>query len=480
MTDKNKNNKNFIDRIYDKIVGKDHIAGDAAEFQPDAIYLEHQNPGFPLHIVWYSILFLLALGLVYACITEIDKVVVAEGKIVTTRPPMTIKPFERTVVKKVHVLTGAKVKKGDLLISFDPTFNKAELEKQREQYASLEAQRRRLEAENNKQPFSSELTAEDKKLDTDLQEALQDNLILQKMIFDSRTRYYDEKLKAYDENIASTENTFKTLELSKGDYEDRKKKTNEIKDMYSDLHKKKVASKKEKLQAEIEVIGYEIQMDQLDMQIVDYGHQLMILRSERNSFITDWKRTLVEELVNVTRNWLAYKREITKSRRYTDLLELRAPCDAVVHEIAPFQEGSAVREAESLITLIPTDVPLEAEIDIKAKDIGLVKVADKGRIKFDAYPFQQHGTLDGEVRYISQDAFEKGQDGAKNNPRLDAERKGSFYQVRLVMSGSFLNPKDVVMPGMRVVAEIKVGKRRIISYIINPFIKAMNESIREP
>ena len=110
----------------------------------------------------------------------------------------------------------------------------------------------------------------------------------------------------------------------------------------------------------------------------------------------------------------------------------------------------------------------------------MIKVGDTGRIKFDAYPFQQHGTLDGTVRYISQDAFEKGQDGAKNNPRLDAERKGSFYQVRLVMSGEFLNPKDVVMPGMRVVAEIKVGKRRIISYIINPFIKAMNESIREP
>ena len=108
------------------------------------------------------------------------------------------------------------------------------------------------------------------------------------------------------------------------------------------------------------------------------------------------------------------------------MLELRAPCDAVVHEIAPFQEGSAVREAESLITLIPLDVPLEAEIDVKAKDIGLIKVEDKGRIKFDAYPFQQHGTLDGNVRYISQDAFEKAQDRAKNNPRLDAEQKGSF------------------------------------------------------
>lgn len=480
MTDKNKNKTSFFDKIYDKIVGKNHIAGEAAEFQPDAIYLEHQNPGFPLHIIWYSILCLLILGLIYASITEVDKIVVAEGKIVTTRPPMTIKPLERTVVKKVHVLTGAKVKKGDLLISFDPTFNEAELEKQREQYASLEAQRRRLEAENNNSSFSGEFTAEDKKLPADFQDDLRDNLKLQKMIFDARTRYYNEKLKAYDENIASTENTYKTLEVSKGDYEERKKMTTEIKEMYSDLHKKKVASRKEKLQAEIEVIGYEIQMDQLDMQIVEYAHQLMILKSERNSFVTDWKRTLVEELVNVTRNWLAYKREITKAIRYNDLLELRAPCDAVVHEIAPFQEGSAVREAESIITLIPTDVPLEAEIDIKAKDIGLVKVGDKGRIKFDAYPFQQHGTLDGEVRYISQDAFEKGQDGAKNNPRLDAERKGSFYQVRLVMSGKFNKPEDTVMPGMRIVAEIKVGKRRIISYIINPFIKAMNESIREP
>ena len=269
MTEK-KSNKNLLDKIYDKIVGKEHIAGEAAEFQPDAIYLEHQNPGFPLHIVWYSILFLLALGLIYACVTEIDKVVVAEGKIVTTRPPLTIKPLERTVVKKVHVLTGAKVKKGDLLISFDPTFNKAELDKQREQFASLEAQRRRLEAENKKSDFQSALTEKDKQLPQDFRDDLRDNLVLQKMIFDARKQYYDEKLKAYEENIASTENTFKTLEKSKSDYEDRKKKTTEIKEMYTDLHKQKVASKKEKLTAEIEVIGYEIQMDQLDMQIVEF------------------------------------------------------------------------------------------------------------------------------------------------------------------------------------------------------------------
>ena len=463
---------NPFKKIYAKIyhhLTKD-VTGEAAEFQPDAIYLEHQKPAFPLHIVWYSTLVLLILGIIYACITEIDKVVVAEGKIVTTRPPLTIKPLERTVVKKVHVMTGSRVKKGDLLFTFDPTFNEAELEKQKEQYASLEAQRLRLTAENNNQDFVVDLAKDDPNR----------NLMLQKMIFDARKRYYNEKLQGYNENITRTESTFKSLEKSKQRYIDRESKTKQIADMLEDLNKRKVTSTKELLETQIQVIGIEIQMDQLDMQLVEYGHQLMILKSERNTFMTDWKRSIVEELVEVTRNCVAYEREITKSERYNDLLELRAPCDGVVHEIAPFQEGSAVREAESLITLIPLDVPLEAEIDVKAKDIGLVKVGDQGRVKFDAYPFQQHGTLDGVVRYISQDAFEKGQDRAKNNPRLDAEQKGSFYQLHLTLSGRFTNPKDVVMPGMRVVAEIKVGKRRIISYIINPFIKAMNESIREP
>jgi len=60
-----------------------------------------------------------------------------------------------------------------------------------------------------------------------------------------------------------------------------------------------------------------------------------------------------------------------------------------------------------LISLIPIDVEFEAEVDIPAKDISWVKVGDECRLKFDAFPFQQCGTLTGYIFYISQDAFNR-------------------------------------------------------------------------
>jgi len=37
-----------------------------------------------------------------------------------------------------------------------------------------------------------------------------------------------------------------------------------------------------------------------------------------------------------------------------------------------------------------------------------------------------------------------------------------------------------LLPGMRLRAEIRVGNRTVMNYILNPFVKAMDEAIREP
>jgi HlyD family secretion protein len=60
--------------------------------------------------------------------------------------------------------------------------------------------------------------------------------------------------------------------------------------------------------------------------------------------------------------------------------------------------------------------------------------------------------------------------------------KSSVYHARIIVSGKLENVPDSfrLIPGMELKAEIKVGKRRIIEYIIHPLIKALDESIREP
>ncbi len=444
---------------------RQHLERAAADFQPDAILLESAGPGIPCHLVWAVILLLLVAGIVWASVSKIDKIVVADGRLVTTRQNITMKPLERSVIKTVHVLPGQRVSPGQLLFTFDVTGNRADLQRLIEQRVSLLAQQERLNAELNRVPFTPA-------------ESSGNDYRLQSKIFESRNLYFQEKNNTYDENIRRLEVTIEALEQSLVKYKERQEALKKIEDIFVTLHEKNATSTKELLQTQIEVIGMDIQVDQQTAQLLEYRHQLQALKAEKNSFLTDWRRQIIEELVEVDRNLISVDKQIPRAEMLVENAELRAPCAAVVHEIAPFQEGSAVREAESLITLVPLTEKMEAEVDIPAKDIGHVKLDDSARLKFDAYPFQQYGTLDGKLRYISQDAFTR----APAESMQSTDGQPSYYQGRMVISGRFngRNEHLPLIPGMRLRAEIKVGERTVISYLFYPFIKAMDESLREP
>jgi len=133
-----------------------------------------------------------------------------------------------------------------------------------------------------------------------------------------------------------------------------------------------------------------------------------------------------------------------------------------------------VREAEALITLVPLDSEIELEAEVLPQDIGKVHVGSEVRVKLNSFPFQKYGTLDGVVRTISEDSFQK-QQGEPGNAR-------TYYRTRITLSGKLRNiPKEFrLIPGMECQAEIKVGDRRIIEYLIHPLIKSLDESMREP
>ena len=171
----------------------------------------------------------------------------------------------------------------------------------------------------------------------------------------------------------------------------------------------------------------------------------------------------------------ARRKELEKTRQLQAYVSLCAPEDGVVHTIAPVSIGSAVREVEPLLTLVPLHQGLEAEVSIPTEYIGKVAAGHDARLKLAAFPFQKYGTLDGTVRYISRDAFtETAEDGGK---RLR-------YMARITIDANALERKReeglFILPGMELTAEILAGKRRIIEYLTYPLIKSLDEAMREP
>jgi HlyD family secretion protein len=446
-----------------KIKNKNIIAPDVIEFQSDALELEHKKlPWFGRFGTIFIALFIVAI-VVWASICKVDTVVEANGKLIAVTQNITMKPLERTVIKKINVVVGQFVKKNQVLITFDPTFNQAEEERLAEQLQSLEAQYSRLNAECKEQRYPKQA---EKNITNDTRS--------QVAIFQKRAKYRQQQLLYFTQNMSRIEASIHSNQESYIKQQERLKALLKIEQMFDQLYKKQSISLKQLLETQISRLQMESEVDKLKNRTVELKHELLSAEASKNSFIAEWNKKISEEMVSVEREINGVKKQLDKAKRLNSLVVLRAPCAAVVHEIAQFSEGSGVREAEALITLVPINCKIEVEANIIPRDIGKVKIGDAVRIKLNAFPFQKHGTLMGNLRVISENTFQDGQ--------ATMGQKQAVYHARMAITGKLENVPDSfrLIPGMELRAEIKVGRRRIISYLLHPLIKALDESIREP
>jgi hemolysin D len=168
--------------------------------------------------------------------------------------------------------------------------------------------------------------------------------------------------------------------------------------------------------------------------------------------------------------------QLAKADKRNQLVQLTAPADAVVLDIGKLSEGSMARAAEAAVYPGAAGRPAGGRSRDRFARHRLYQDRRPVHLKVDAFPFQKHGALDGKVRTISSDAFkrEQVQPGQGNE---------AYYSARIAFGKATLRkmaPGARLLPGMTVSAEIVVGQRSVMSYLLWPLTKAMDESIREP
>jgi hemolysin D len=170
---------------------------------------------------------------------------------------------------------------------------------------------------------------------------------------------------------------------------------------------------------------------------------------------------------------------VAKAARLHDLVVMTAPTDGVVLDVAALTAGSVVRDAEPLVTIIPNNAPLIAEVMIASGDVGYISVGAEVQMKIDAFPYQRHGTIAGRLQSVGEESFAA---GSGSGPTSDA-RGGAFHRGRVALLDVKLEhlPAGVkLFPGMTLTAEIKAGSRSVLSYFLYPLTRGLSESVREP
>jgi len=438
-------------------VGKDATALD---FLPDADAIERNPLPLYLRITVHTLGLALFLFIVWASFSEVERIVVASGRLVNPLPNIVVQPLETSIIQKIEVQVGQEVRKGQILATLDPTFAQADEAQLRSRLRSLDTQTQALNAE---------LLGKSTPLPMDA------DSLLQAQLSRERQANYAAQLSKLEQNIARVASTLETNRRDQLVMAQRMKSLNEMEAMQEALVAQNFGARLHLLEARDRRLAAERELQLANNRESELRNELAALQSEKIVFGKSWRQKAMEDLLNIARDRDGINEQLQKADKRKQLVALVSPVDAVVLDMAKLSQGSVVQAAEQMFTLVPVGAVLEAEVKIDALDIGYIKTGDLVHIKLDAFPYQKHSALDGRVRTISEDAF-----------RRDSAAPGamdSFYMSRIAYGDSKLKKmpdKARLLPGMTLSAEIVVGKRSVMSYLLWPLTKAMNESMREP
>lgn len=449
---------------------------------PPAIALDFLSPAQEIEqrplprlarITLYALLLGLAAGTAWAAWADLDKVVTARGRLVTTTATIIAQPLETVVIRAIEVKPGDLVRKGQVLAVFDPTFAQADVGQLEAKRFSLEAQIGRLDAElAEKATFVPVSTQPDALSGAEPMAAVQ----LQVQLFKERRDYLAARMRQYDESVARVEKKLATNRRDQAVLQERSRTLGEIQGMRQELLARNSGSRLTLLEAKDQRLEVERLLSVAVNTEAELVQERAVIAAERAAFVMDWRQKAAEELVAARRDRDGVMEQLSKAARRNELVTLTAPADAVVLEVAKRSVGSVAQPAEPLITMVPAEAPLEAEVQIEAPDIGLLRLDDAARLKLEAFPFQRHGTLPARLRTISEDAFARKEGEKTTNGQ-------AYYLARLALEGGALRgvpPDTRLLPGLTLSAEIVIGRRTVLSYFLYPLMKAFDESLREP
>ena len=444
----------------------------AVPFQPDAAMIEETPLPWAARSAIYLVAALVVTAALWATFSQVDRVVTARGKLVTIDPLIVVQPLETAIIRTINVGLGDSVKAGTVLATLDPTFTESQETANRERLNSMRAEERRLTAEIYHKPFPPEPG------DDSLEPKY---LALQTAVYAHREAEYQAAVSSYDADIARFQASLATNRTAQNGLQERMKVIGQVESMRQELYNISAGSRLNLLTTQLDRLSLGDQLAEKGQQQKELEQQLASAREQKEKYINNWVREGGERLTTVQQDIATATQQLISAERRRSLVVMRAPADGVVLELGQRSIGSVAREAEPLITLVPLGNKVEAEVDVDSSDVAHLRVGDKVRVKLDALPFQRHGTLSGVLRVITENSFQPEKKAA--GPADKPDGQPAFFRARVALGPLALQnvPSDFrLIPGMTAAAEINVGRRTVISYLLDPVVRLFDESLREP
>lgn len=389
------------------------------DFMPSMLEIIERPAHKAGSIIILTFFSLLLIAIIWAGNSKIDIITAANGSIQPAGNLNVIKAYSNSTVKAIYIREGEYVKKGDILIELDMDSIKVNEKKLLKQKKVCQV----------KQKLYDKIGKED--------------------ISKVKVESYEKELKPCVQTIldedSSYQNTIQSLKREESNADiNRKIAKIQLEEYKENGTKRQVKSQKLILKQ------YELEKKQTNDKIKDAKLQYS---AKVNSNLVEIKQELEEINSNIEQYKLSKKFQ-----------KITAPVNGCINTISVNTIGQVVSGSEELVTIVPGSASLEMVCYVKNMDIADIHIGTETEIKLEAYPYNKYNTVKGKVKYISPSAFVN-------------EQMGSVYLVKIEIVEK---PEGIdLISGLTGSAEMKIGKRSILEYFLEPIKKGFGDSLKE-
>ena len=400
-----------------------------------------------------------------------------------------MQPLEAGKVALIRVENGSRVRAGDVLLELDPTETGADRDAQMRDLESARAEAARRKVAMEVAAAGKKLTPKPIKFDSTIGQEVQrreESVMAAEL---GQLKSTQSSLDAqYVENIATRDKLVNSLKAREKSIALAKERV----DMRSELNDRGSLSRA----LVIEVLSqYEtLATTQVNEkgQLVETEAKLKTIDRKMDEGLTQFIAEQSSKLVDVERKADTLAQELVKATAKNDRSTLKAPIAGTVQQLAVTTVGQVVGSGQSLMTIVPSDGPIEIEAMVQNQDIGFVEAGQEAVIKVEAFPFTRFGTINGKILKVTRDAVDEreamadpataGRSGGGGGGQSGGKGQSFVFPatVTLDRSNMLVDGKEVPLSaGMVVTVEILTGHRRAIDYVLSPLRELASTSARE-
>ncbi|MEM9213448.1 MAG: HlyD family type I secretion periplasmic adaptor subunit [Cyanobacteria bacterium P01_F01_bin.150] len=418
-----------------------------------------QLPPLYTRLLAVSLSFLVFGAVAWAYFSKIDEVAVTSGELIPSTQVRPVRALEGGVISQILVEEGQDVQQGEILIIQDPALSNAEVERLQEASDLIQQDIDRLTTELNGSG-STGIGLQDQLISARLQE------------FDTRqasaTAEVERLGAAIEESQARLARTKANLANARqllGTAQEREERLRSLLDgAIPQLDYLTAQDQLTEAQDRVASLEQEIDVQQQSVRQAERAYDAAQqegdrLASSRRTEILTQLNQRQEELVNV-------QGQLKQANVRAEGQTITAPISGRIYNLQATLGERTIEPGEELLSILPNDGDLLLEVKILNRDIGFIQTGMQAKVKIATFPFQEFGTIDGEVVQISP------------NATVD-EQLGPVFSARIQLTRATMPLKGEevqLVPGMAATGDIVTRQKTVLTFLTEPITRRFSDA----